>query len=308
MFSPLPWPLALARLQGALPWLPKAITPLLALRSLDRLWAHHVTCYPFDVGVEFAGNREVDALVRSVHRREARGFASWIARRGSPAIAQAATTALRIMGTTENFSGLADADIALDRLEALLPAHDPLATMTQWVAGLRDHEIAFLEGTSEVRGTTGMSWISAAPPGAAWAAALAASLRPHLFGLGAAPLALAGLVPRAVFRPEPEDTSDAILAEAIAASLARVAADLAEIDVALTAGNDRLAPRYASSRAREAWGLLIGLGPLTRADLTRALEVTPRTASQAALALEEAGLITAPTRWGALVPNPPTAW
>ena len=37
-----------------------------------------------------------------------------------------------------------------------------------------------------------------------------------------------------------------------------------------------------------------GLGPLTRAELARALNVTKRTASQAALALEQAGLIEPP--------------
>ena len=36
----------------------------------------------------------------------------------------------------------------------------------------------------------------------------------------------------------------------------------------------------------------MGLGPLTRAELARALGVTKRTASQAALALIEAGIAT----------------
>ena len=38
------------------------------------------------------------------------------------------------------------------------------------------------------------------------------------------------------------------------------------------------------------WQLIGGLGPLTRAELARALGVTRRTASQAAQALDKAGL------------------
>lgn len=38
------------------------------------------------------------------------------------------------------------------------------------------------------------------------------------------------------------------------------------------------------------WQLISGLGPLTRAELARALGVTRRTASQAARALEKADL------------------
>lgn len=38
------------------------------------------------------------------------------------------------------------------------------------------------------------------------------------------------------------------------------------------------------------FGLLLGLGPLTRAEIARALDVTPRTASHCADALVEAGL------------------
>lgn len=40
------------------------------------------------------------------------------------------------------------------------------------------------------------------------------------------------------------------------------------------------------------WRLISGLGPLTRAELARALGVTRRTASQAATALEKADLAT----------------
>ena len=47
-------------------------------------------------------------------------------------------------------------------------------------------------------------------------ASLAVAMRPQLFGLGAAPLALAGLMPRSVFRSEPEDPIPALLGSAVA--------------------------------------------------------------------------------------------
>ena len=59
-------------------------------------------------------------------------------------------------------------------------------------------------------------------------------------------------------------------------------------------GLERLSGRYASSRSPDAWGLLLGLGALTRAELARALDVTARTASQIALALVEAQLVVPP--------------
>ena len=57
-----------------------------------------------------------------------------------------------------------------------------------------------------------------------------------------------------------------------------------------TRGEERLADLYASSQAPAMWQLIGGLGPLTRAELARALSVTRRTASQAATALGKADL------------------
>jgi DNA-binding transcriptional ArsR family regulator len=119
-------------------------------------------------------------------------------------------------------------------------------------------------------------------------------MRPQLFGLGAAPLALAGLAPRALFRPEPEAPLPSTLQLAVATAGGHLRTDLDAIRSGLALADERLSERYASSRARDAWGLLVGLGPLTRAELARNLAVTPRTASQAALALAQAGLITPP--------------
>lgn len=110
-------------------------------------------------------------------------------------------------------------------------------------------------------------------------------MHPHLFGLGAAPLALAGLAPRSLFRAEPESPLRAILNRTIAAAAADVTTDLAAVRTALELGHDRLAGLYASSQAPAVWQLIVGLGPLTRAELARALGVTRRNASQAATVL-----------------------
>ena len=142
--------------------------------------------------------------------------------------------------------------------------------------------------------------------GSAWAASLAAAMRPHLFGLGAAPLALAGLAPRKAFKAEPERPFPALLAEAIGAAAADVTADLAAVRSALALGEERLAGLYASSQAPVVWQLISGLGPLTRAELARALGVTRRTASQAATALDKADLAMLRPGDHALAPKMPS--
>lgn len=143
--------------------------------------------------------------------------------------------------------------------------------------------------------------------GSAWAASLAAAMRPQLFGLGAAPLALAGLAPRGAFRAEPERPLPAILANAIGSAAGDVAADLAAVTAMVVRGEEHLADLYASSQAPAVWHLVCGLGPLTRAELARALGVTRRTASQAAVALEKADLATLRPSDHALAPECPQA-
>lgn len=162
----------------------------------------------------------------------------------------------------------------------------------KWLEQLREDEIDFLELGSEEVVIEGKVFQRFAARGSAWAASLAAAMRPHVFGLGAAPLALAGLAPRSLFKTEPERPLPALLAQAIGAAATDVAADLAAVRTALALGNERLAGLYASSQAPVVWQLISGLGPLTRAELARALDVTRRTASQAATALERADLAT----------------
>lgn len=290
--APPPWQIALARIEGALPFLRAEVAAGLARASLRRLWRVHVRDYAFEnLGPEHNPGLGATELTRSWYAAERQDFLSWISRRAPPPLARAAQLTLDAKDARESFSGTFDAaDRALERLDALLPARDPLAALTEWLRQLRINEVDFLEGGSEEVLIEGRVFQRFAARGSAWAASLAAAMRPQLFGLGAAPLALAGLTPRALFRAEPESPLPALLASAIGAAAGDVATDLAGVTAMVARGDERLADLYASSQAPAMWQLISGLGPLTRAELARALGVTRRTASQAARALEKADL------------------
>jgi len=295
---PASWQLTLARIEGALPFLSEPEATLLARRSLRRLWAHHVRAYPFEnLGPDHDPGPDAAELVRTHHTAERDAFCSWIARRAAPPLAEAATSVLTAKGLPETFSSTYEPpDSALDRLDALLPAEDPLGALVALVGQLREQESAFLEGGSETYITAGRAFSRSPARGGAWAAALAVALRPQLFALGAAPLALAGLLPREAFKSMRERSDPAILADALCTGAAAVRTDIIGARAAVDLGKARLAGANRSSRARDAWLLLAGLGPLTRAEIARALGVTKRTASQAATTLEDAGLIAAAGR------------
>ncbi len=303
--GPPSWQLALARIEGALPFLRAEVADGLARASLRRLWQVHVRDYAFEnLGPEHNPGLAAAELTRSWYAAERQDFLSWISRRGPPPLARAATLTLAAKDARESFSGkFAAADRALERLDKLLPARDPLAALTEWLRQLRADEVDFLEGGSEEVLIEGHVFQRFAARGSAWAASLAVSMRPQLFGLGAAPLALAGLAPRGAFRAEPERPLLALLANAIGAAAGDVATDLAAVTAMVARGEEHLADLYASSQAPAVWHLICGLGPLTRAELARALSVTRRTASQAAVALEKAGLATLRPGDHTLAPN-----
>ena len=263
----------------------------------------HIRDFAFEnTGLEHNPGLEAGELMRSWYADERRDFLSWVSRRGPPPLARAATLALAAKGTSESFaSAFEPAEIALARLDALLPSRDPVATLTALVGQLRSEEIAFLESGTELHTFQGYAFDRPAPKGAAWAASLAIAMRPQLFGLGAVPLALAGLAPRSAFRAEPEDLLPATLSEAVTTACGHLRADLVAIRSGVALADERLSGLYASSRVPDVWHLLLGLGPLTRAELARALCVTKRTASHAALALIEAGLVTLRESDGALL-------
>ena len=287
-----PWQLTLARIEGALPFLRAEVADGLARASLRRLWRVHVRDYAFEnLGPEHNPGLGATELTRSWYATERQDFLSWISRRGPPPLARAAQLTLAAKDARESFSGTFEAaDRALERLDDLLPAREPQAVLTEWLRQLRDDEVDFLEGGSEEVLIEGRVVQRFAARGSAWAASLAVAMRPQLFALGAAPLALAGLAPRSVFRAQPESPLPALLASAIGAAAGDVATDLAAVAAMVARGEERLADLYASSQAPAMWQLIGALGPLTRAELARALGVTRRTASQAAQALEKADL------------------
>jgi DNA-binding transcriptional ArsR family regulator len=200
---------------------------------------------------------------------------------------------LRAKGLKESFSSVYDpAERALARLDALLPATDPLDTLQAWVRQLREDEVPFLEGGSETYVVHDHAYDRSAPRGAAWAAALAAAMRPQLVALGAAPLALAGLAPRGAFRAVLEQSVESWLTDALGRAAHAVREDLDRCRRAEQIGAEALAERNRSSCAHRLWPLLVGLGPLTRAEAARALGVTKATASHGVTALVEAGLVS----------------
>jgi hypothetical protein len=149
--TPEPWQLVLARIEGALPFLSDSLAQVLSQRSLRRLWTVYIRDYPFDsIGLEHNPGLEAGELMRSWYASERRDFLSWISRRGPPPLARAAATALMAKGLTESFaSAYDDADLALARLDGLLPSSDPVATLTAYIDQLRTEEVPFLEGGTE---------------------------------------------------------------------------------------------------------------------------------------------------------------
>jgi hypothetical protein len=129
--TPPPWQLALARIEGALPFLSAEVAEGLARASLRRLWRVHVRDFPQEnQGPEHNPGLEAAELTRSWYAAERRDFLSWIGRRGPPPLARAARLALAAKGVTESFTQtFAPADRALERLDALLPTRDPMATL-----------------------------------------------------------------------------------------------------------------------------------------------------------------------------------
>ncbi len=121
VLAPPPWQLALARIEGALPFLSAEVADGLALASLRRLWRVHVRDYAFEnLGPSHDPGLEAAELMRSWYASERRDFLSCISRRGPPPLARAARLALAAKGATESFASVfAPADRALDRLDAV---------------------------------------------------------------------------------------------------------------------------------------------------------------------------------------------
>src|SRR3546814_21200935 len=119
--SPPPWQLALARIEGALPFLSAGVADGLALASLRRLWRVHVRDFPQEnQGPEHNPGREAAELTRSWYTAERRDFLSWISRRGTPPFARAARLPPAAKGAPASFASVfPTADRATDRPESV---------------------------------------------------------------------------------------------------------------------------------------------------------------------------------------------
>ena len=286
------WLVALARIEGALPFLPPDVAEILAFRSLTRLWRTHLRDFPLEgVGPEHNPGLEAGQLMRTWYGAERHALLAWIMRHGHPPLAAAARRALAARpGTAKRPDPLAAATIALGRLDAALPSSTPLATLAAVVEQLCREEVDFLEGESEMRMVGGRVYSAPAARGAAWGLSLAIAVRPQLFALGAAPLALAGVARRELFRALRERPVQAILDEAIGQAAGWIAEDLARAAAEAERAREVADGLYASSHAARCLRLLAGLAPLSRAELARAMGVTARTASLAVQHLEARGL------------------
>ena len=262
-----------------------------------------------ETGVAHAGTFDDDAvLLTHDPRRDA--VLLWLADHASPAIAAAAATLAKIVDARRPFAP--DALALLDAAQAALarppgpgalafvleldtmPAEHPL-WMTRPVIGAIDALLAdpdFAEALGhdallDLPGGPLPHYVAAAPSGC-WALNLAMLCGPG----GSAPL-LPGCVPRAAFRLDvtTEERASAIVAHwtrTAQASLER----LHRIDRRYARGLAALAGRSRNARARDAWGLIVGLGTVRRIHVARALGLSRAGADIQAHALAEAGLVS----------------
>jgi hypothetical protein len=115
-----------------------------------------------------------------------------------------------------------------------------------------------------------------------------------------------GIVPRTVFRLDLNDTerSAALVDHSIQAA-STAFRGLEDIESALYRGRDVLVGLSRNARAADAWALSTAFGPITRAQIGRALGLSRAGADIQAHALAAAGLIKLELG-GRLIPAPPS--
>jgi len=147
--------------------------------------------------------------------------------------------ALAAKGVTEASPARSNQRIGvLDRLDALLPARDPVATLGEWLEQLREDEFDFLELGSEEMMIEGKVFLRFAGARQRLGLARCGHAAPPSSSLGAAPLALAGLAPRSLFRANLKAPFPRCWAKrSTSASSGRGTAPLAAVRAALAQGN-----------------------------------------------------------------------
>ncbi len=262
-----------------------------------------------DVGLAHQESIDADTLLLTDDpRRDA--VLLWLADHGVPAIAAPAAKLARMVDATRRFAS--DELALLDAAQAALLASStigPLA-ITLGLAGLdADHPFQLIapavgavdilldhpdfaehqdyDAVLDLPGGPLHRHV-AAPPSGCWALNL--TLLSHNPGVMAG---LAGQLPRAVFRL---DLTVQERAEALVTHYQHIARGgfgrLKDINRGCIRGIEALTGLSRNARARDAWALIVAVGPLRRIQLARALGLSRAGADIQAHALARAGLVT----------------
>jgi len=299
---------AFGRLAGAARFASPEIRRVASLATVAGAWR----AYRRDAGAGNVGpahQPSTDALqilLTDDPRRDA--VMLWLAANGVTAIAEAATTIVRMVNATRGFE--ADALALLNAAQDAVvqaSAGGPL-TRTCGLADLGpDHPLQglarataavdILITTADFAEAPGhdatlplpsrsMRHYVASEPAGCWALNLA------LVARGVVP-SVTGIIPRAAFRLDLEDVerSTALIDYSNHAALASFT-DLERVETMVGRGRDALAGLSRNARARDAWGLIVAIGPLRRIQLARALGLSRAGADIQADALARAGLVT----------------
>jgi len=297
----------LGRLAGAARFASPEICRVASLATVAGAWrAYRRDAGAGDVGPAHQPSSDPSSIVMTDDpRRDA--VVLWLAANGVPAIANAATTVVRMVNATRGFEadalallnaaqdalaqapaggpltracGLADLgpDHPLQGLTRATAAVDSLITTADFAEGQGHDAILPLPSRS-------MLHYIAAEPAGCWALNLA------LVAHGAAP-SVTGIVPRTAFRLDLEDAERAatLIDHSSHTALASFK-DLERIEIMVERGRDALAGLSRNARAVEAWALVVAFGPIRRTQITRALGLSRAGADIQARALSTMGLV-----------------
>jgi len=295
------------RLAGAARFASPEIRRVSSLANVTSAWrAYRRDAGAGDVGLAHQPSSDPSSIIMTDDpRRDA--VALWLAANGAPAIAEAATTVVRMINATRGFGteALVLLDAAQDAL-ARRPADGPLTRacaladvgldhplgLVRYAVGAVDALISqpdFAEGQGHdamlpLPSRTMHHYIAPDPAGC-WALNLA------LVARGVVP-SVTGIVPRTVFRLDLNDTerSTALVDHSIQTA-STAFRGLEDIESALYRGRDALAGLSRNARAADAWALVAAFGPITRTQIARGLGLSRAGADIQARALSNAGLV-----------------
>jgi hypothetical protein len=310
---------AFGRLAGATRFASPEIRKVAALASVAGAWrAYRRDAGAGDVGPAHQPSSDPGSIVITDDpRRDA--VALWLAANGVPAIAEAATIVVRMIYATRGFGsealevldaaqealaqrsagpltrscGLADVspDHPLGPLRQAVSAVDGLIRRSDFAEGQGHEAILPLPSRS-------MSHYVAAEPAGCWALNLA------LVARGVVP-SVPGIIPRTVFRLDLNDTErSAALVDHSIQTASAAFRGMEDIESALHRGRDALAGLSRNARAADAWALSTAFGPITRAQIGRALGLSRAGADLQARVLAASGLVRLEVG-GRLTPTPP---